>query len=114
MRNWDCCPKGHANKLTGATLHNSPTNKPIGVANKLVGRTIVDGHKKRLLVGLLWRASSVALHNRPSFSFGPLGKKILPTLFCFVLFPFLQSPGCLYFTYIANVKVCKGQGGIKM
>lgn len=47
MRNWDCCPKGHVNKLTGATLHNSPTNKPIGVANKLVGRTIVDGHKKK-------------------------------------------------------------------
>lgn len=109
MRNWDCCPKGHVNKLTGATLHNSPTNKPIGVANKLVGRTIVDGHKKK---DYWWDCCG----QQSQFLIWPIGKKNFahPVLFCFVLFPFLQSPGCLYFTYIANVKVCKGPGGIKM
>lgn len=61
---------------------------------KIIGGTVVD--------------------NSPSFSFSPLGKKNLPTLFCFVLFPFLQSPGCLYFTYIANIKGCDCLHGLHL
>lgn len=106
MRNWDCCPKGHANKLTGATLHNSPTNKPIGVANKLVVRTIVDGHKKKIIGGTVVEGHTAGPPQQ-SHQVSHLAhwEKNLPTLFCFVLFPFLQSPVCLYFTYSANVNV---------
>lgn len=87
MRNWDCCPKGHANKLTGATLHNSPTNKPIGVAN-VVGRTIVDGHKKKIIGGTVVEGQQCGPPQQSQFLIWPIGNTFCPP--CFVLFCFLS------------------------